>query len=62
MQDLKYFVDIVESVHSGGASLFGLKTAQISQLLLHSHEKHHLGGHTSISTIPQQLIPSITDP
>ena len=24
MQDLKYFVDIVERVHSGGASLFGL--------------------------------------
>lgn len=44
MQDLKYFVDIVESVHSGGASLFGLKTAQISQLLLHSHEKHHWVG------------------
>lgn len=43
MQDLKYFVDIVESVHSGGASLFGLKTAQISQLLLHSHEKTSLG-------------------
>lgn len=25
MQDLKYFVDIVESVHSGGSSLFGLR-------------------------------------
>lgn len=44
MQDLKYFVDIVESVHSGGASLFGLKTAQISQFLLHLYEKHHWVG------------------
>lgn len=34
MQDLKYFVDIVESVHSGGASLFGLRKRK--------HSTHHL--------------------
>lgn len=33
MQDLKYFVYVVKSMHSGGASFFGLKTAQISWLL-----------------------------
>lgn len=30
MQDLKYFVDVVEGVHSGGASLFGLRKRKCS--------------------------------
>lgn len=56
MQDLKYFVDIVESMHSGGASLFGLKTAQISQFLQHPY-------HRSDRTLPSlQYQPPLTDP
>lgn len=31
MQDLKYFVDVVEGVHSGGTSLFGLRKRKYSR-------------------------------
>lgn len=31
MQDLKYFVDIVQRVHSGGTSFFGLRKRKYSR-------------------------------
>lgn len=32
MKDLQNFVDVVERVHSGGASLFGLRGAETGQI------------------------------
>lgn len=51
MQDLKYFVDVVESMHSGGASLFGLKTAETGQLL----ESPQYQPPPSLNTSPVQI-------
>lgn len=50
LQDLKYFVDVVERVHPGCSSLFGLRKGKYNRYqltacsLFNSYSKHNKGG------------------